>query len=101
MDSTNNDCFEQLLNQFVVMNQMWFSSDRARPRFRAWAARPNRQTLVQRAAALKGQHARILANFCSRRLRKFGPVERSAQPVLSLDILKSPLVAPDRKSLSA
>ena len=50
--------------------------------------------------ALKGQYARILAIFSSRRLRKFGPVGCSAQPVLNLDILKSPVVAPDRKSLS-
>ena len=30
-----NDSFEQLLNQFLPINQHWFSSDRARPRFRA------------------------------------------------------------------
>ena len=101
MDSTTNDGFEQLLNQFVPMNQQWFSSDRARPRFRVGAVRPKCQTSVQRAEALKGHYAQILANFRSRRLRKFGPVGRSAQPVLSLDILKSPVVAPDRKSLSA
>ena len=97
---TNNDSFEQLLNQFVPMNQRWFSSDRARPRFFAGAVRPKRQTSVQRVAALKGQYTRILANFRSRRLWKFGPVGRSAQPVLSLDTLKSPVVAPNRKSLS-
>ena len=99
MDFTNNDSFEQLLNQFVPVIQRWFSSDRARPRFRAGAAHPNRQTSAQRAMALKGQYARILANFRSRRLQKFGPLGRFLQPVLSLDILKSPVVAPDRKSL--
>ena len=82
------------------MNQRWFSSERARRSFRAGAVRPKRQTSVQHAEALRGQYAQILANFRSRRLRKFGPVGHSAQPVLSLDILKSPVVAPDRKSLS-
>ena len=35
--STNNtnDSFEQLLNQYLAVTQHWFSSDRARPRFRA------------------------------------------------------------------
>ena len=82
------------------MNQRWFSSDRARPKFRAGAVLPKRQTSVLRAAALKVQYAPILANCRSRRLWKFGPVGRSVQPVLSLDILQYPVVAPGRKSLS-
>ena len=65
MDSTNNDSFEKLRNQFVPMNQRWFSSDRARPSFRAGTVRPKRQTSVQRVAALKCHYARILANFRS------------------------------------
>ena len=92
MDSTDNDSFEQFLNQFVPVNQRWFSSDRARPGFRPGAVSPKRQTSAQLAVALKGQYARILAIFRSWRLRKFGPVGRSAQPVLSLDILKSRVV---------
>ena len=96
MGSAIIDSFEQLLNQFVPVNQQWFSSDRARPRFRAGAVRPKLRTSSQRGAALKGQYARILANFRSRRLRKFSPVGRAVQPVLSLDILKSPVVAPIR-----
>ena len=51
MDSTTNDSFEKLLNQFVPMNQRWFSSDRARPRFRVGAVRPKCQTSVRRAEA--------------------------------------------------
>ena len=39
MDTNANDSFEQLLNQFVPLNQHWFSSDRAWPRFRAGAVR--------------------------------------------------------------
>ena len=65
-----NDSFEQLLNQFIPINQHWFSSDRARPRFHAGAVRPKRSTTLQRGAALRGQYARILANFRSKRLRK-------------------------------
>ena len=58
-----NDSFEQLLNQFIPINEHWFSSDRARPRFRAGAVRPKRLTTVQRGAALRTQYAQILANF--------------------------------------
>ena len=45
-NNTNNanDSFEQLLNQFIPINQHWFSSDRARPRFRAGAVRRKRST---------------------------------------------------------
>ena len=48
--STNNtnDSFEQLLNQYLPVTQHWFSSDRARPRFRAGAVRPRRSSTVQR-----------------------------------------------------
>ena len=100
MNTTRDDSFEQLLNQFVLINQRWFSSDSARPRFRSRAVHPKRPTSTQLAEALKGQYVRILAIFRSWRLRKFGPVGRSSQQVLSLDIRKSPVVAPDRKSLS-
>ena len=100
MDTNANDSFEQLLIQFIPVNQQWFSSDRARPRFRAGAVRPRRPTSSQRAVALKGQYARILTNFRLRRLRKIGPVGRAVQSVHSLEILKSSVVAPDQKSLS-
>ena len=50
-----NDSFEQLLNQFIPINQHWFSSDRARPRFCTGAVRPKRSTTLQRGAALRGQ----------------------------------------------
>ena len=49
--------------------------------------------------ALKGQYARIFANFRSKRLRKTGTVGHTVQPVHSLEILKSSVVAPDQKSL--
>ena len=100
MDTIANDSFEPLLNQFIRVNQQWFSSDRAWLRFRAGAVRPRRPTSSQRATTLKGQYARILANFRSRRFRKIGPVGRAVQPVHSLQILKSSVVAPDQKSLS-
>ena len=100
-NTTNaNDSFEQLLNQFIPLNQHWFSSDRARPRFRAGAVRPKRSTTLQHGAALKGQYARILANFRSKRLRKLRSVNPHVQRVQSLEILKSSMVAPDQKSLN-
>ena len=95
-----NDSFEQLLNQFIPINQHWFSSDRARPRFRTGAVRPKRSTTLQRGAALMGQYARILANFRSKRLRKVKSVNRHVQSVQSLEILKSSVVAQDQKSLT-
>ena len=99
-NTTNaNDSFEQLLNQFIPINQHWFSSDRARPRFRAGAVRPKRSTTLQRGAALRGQYARILANFMSKRFRKVRSVNRHVQSVQSLEILKSSVVAQDQKSL--
>ena len=58
-----NDSFEQLLNQYLPVNQPWFSSDRARPRFRAGAVRPRRSSTLQRGVELRSQYARILANF--------------------------------------
>ena len=61
-----NDSFEQLLNQFLPINQHCFSSDRARPRFRAGTVRPKRSTTLQCGAELRGQYARILANFRSK-----------------------------------
>ena len=69
--STNNtnDSFEQLLNQYLPVTQHWFSSDRARPRFRAGAVRPRRSSTVQRGVELRSQYARILANFRSKRGR--------------------------------
>ena len=101
-NTTNgNDSFEQLLNQFIPINQHWFSSDRARPRFRAGAVRPKRSTILQRGAALRGQYARILANFRSKRLRKVRSVNRHVQSVQSLEILKSSVVAQDQKSLNS
>ena len=100
MDTNANDSFEQLLNQFSPVNQQWFSSDRARPRFRAGAVRPKRLTSTQRGVALKGQYAQVLANLRSKRLRKIGPVGRAVQPFHSLEILKSSVDAPDQKSLS-
>ena len=100
MGSAIIDSFEQLLNQIVPVNQQWFSSDRVRPRFRAGAVRPKRRTSSNCGVALKGQYARILKNLRSRRLRKFGPVGRTVQPVLSLNILKSSVFARDPKLLS-
>ena len=100
-NTTNaNDRFEQLVNQFIPLNQPWFLSDRARPRFCAGAVRPKRSTTSQRGAALRGQYARILANFRSKRLRKVRSVNRRVQPVQSLEILKSSVVAQDQKSLT-
>ena len=61
--NNSNDSFEQLLNQYLPINQHWFASDRARPRFRAGAVRPRRSTTLQRNGELRGQYARILANF--------------------------------------
>ena len=97
--STNNtnDSFEQLLNQYLPVTQHWFSSDRARPRFRAGAVRPRRSTTVQRGVELRSQYARIVANFRSKRGRI--PKQQS-QSVNSLEILKSPVVAADQKSLT-
>ena len=81
-NTTNaRDSFEQLLNHFIPLNQHWFSSDRARPRFRAGAVRPKMSTTLQRGAALKGQCARILANFRSKSHRKVRSVNRHVQPV--------------------
>ena len=95
-----NDSFEQLLNQFLPINQHWFSSDRARPRFCAGAVRPRRSTTLQRGAELRGQYAQILANFRSKRLRKTKLTNRQTQSVQSLEILKSSVVAQDQKSLT-
>ena len=97
--STNNtnDSFEQLLNQYLPVTQHWFSSDRARPRFRAGAIRPRRSSTVQRGVELRSQYARILANFRSKR----GKIpKQQSQSVNSLEILKSPVVAADQKSLT-
>ena len=95
-----SDSFEQLLNQYLPINQHWFASDRARPRFRAGAVRPRRSTTLQRGAELRGQYARILANFRSKRLRKPKLTNRQTQSVQSLQILKSSVVAQDQKSLT-
>ena len=95
-----NDSFEQLLNQYLPVTQPWFSSDRARPRFRAGAVRPRRSTTVQRGAELKSQYARILANFRTKRARKTTVSNRQSQSVHSLEILKTPVVAKDQKSLT-
>ena len=97
--STNNtnDSFEQLLNQYLPVTQHWFSSDRARPRFRAGAVRPRRSSTVQRGVELRSQYARILANFRAKRGRI--PKQQS-QSVNSLEILKSPVVAADQKLLT-
>ena len=95
-----NDRFEQLLNQFLPINQHWFSTDCARPRFRAGVVRPRRSTTLQRGAELRGQYARILANFRSKRLRKTKLMNRQTQSVQSLEILKSSVVAQDQKSLT-
>ena len=103
MDSnTNNanDSFEQLLNQYLPINQHWFSSDRARPRFRAGAFCPRRSTTLQFGAELRGQYARILANFRTKRARKTKLPNRQPQSVQSLEILKSAVVAQDQKSLT-
>ena len=95
-----NDSFEQLLNQFLPINQHWFSSDRARQRFRAGAVRPRRSTTLQCGAELRGQYARILTNFRSKKLRKTKLMNRQTQSVQSLEILKSSVVAQDQKSLT-
>ena len=103
MDSnTNNanDSFEQLLNQYLPINQHWFSSDKARPRFRAGAVRPRRSSTLQRGVELRSQYARILANFRTKRARKTTLTNRQPQSVQSLEILKSPVVAKDQKSLT-
>ena len=103
MDSnTNNtnDSFEQLLNQYLPINQHWFSSDRARPRFRAGVVRPRRSSTLQRGVELRSQYARILANFRTKRARKTTLTNRQPQSVQSLEILKSPVVAKDQKSLT-
>ena len=54
MDSTINDSFEQLLNQFVPVNQRWFSYDRARPSFHAEAFRPKRHTVISTCGGFQG-----------------------------------------------
>ena len=95
-----NDSFEQLLNQFIPIKQHWFWSARARPGFRAGTVRSKRSTTLQRGAALRGQYARILANFRSKRLKKVRSVNRHVQSVQSLEILKSSMVAQDQKSLT-
>ena len=95
-----NDSFEQPLNQYLPINQHWFASDRARPRFRAGAVRPRRSTALQCGAELRGQYARILANFRSKRLRRTKLINRQTQSVQSLQILKSSVVAQDQKSLT-
>ena len=104
MDSnTNNanDSFEQLLNQYLPINQhWWFSSDRVRPRFRAGAVRPRRSTTLQRGAELRGQYDHILANFRTKRARKTKLTNHQPQSVQSLEILKSPVIAQDQKSLN-
>ena len=93
-----NDSYEQLLNQFLPINQHWFSSDRARPRFRAGAVRPRRSTTLQRGAELRGQYAQILANFRSKRKTKV--MNHQTQSVQILEILKSSVVAQDQNSLT-
>ena len=95
-----NDSFEQLLNQYLPVNQPWFSSDRARPRFRAGAVRPRRSTTLQRGVELRSQYARILANFRTKRAKKTTVTNCQSQSVHSLEILKSPVVAKDQKSLT-
>ena len=94
------DSFEQLLNQYLPVNQPWFSSDRARPRFRAGAVRPRRLSTLQRGVKLRSQYARILANFRTKRARKTTVTNRQSQSVHSSEILKSPVVAKDQKSLT-
>ena len=98
--NNTNDSFEQLLNQYIPVNQHWFSSDRARPRFRAGAVRPRRSSTLQRGVELRSQYARILANFRTKRARKTTLTNRQPQSVHSLEILKSPVVAKDQKSLT-
>ena len=98
--NNTNDSFEQLLNQYLPVNKHWFSSDRARPRFRAGAVRPRRSSTLQRGVELRSQYARILANFRSKRARKTILTNRQSQSVHSLEILKSPVVAKDQKSLT-
>ena len=95
-----NDSFEQLLNQYLPVTQHWFSSDRARPRFRAGAVRPRRSSTVQRGMELRNQYARILANFRSKRGRTPVISKQQSQSVNSLEILKSPVVTKDQKSLT-
>ena len=98
--NNTNDNFEQLLNQYLPVNQHWFSSDRARPRFRAGAVRPRGSSTLQRGVELRSQYARILANFRIKRARKTTLTNRQPQSVHSLEILKSPVVAKDQKSLT-
>ena len=98
--TNTNDSFEQLLNQYLPVNQHWFSSDRARPRFRAGAVRPRRLSTLQRGVELRSQYARILANFRTKRARKTTLTNRQPQSVHSLENLKSPVVAKDQKSLT-
>ena len=98
--NNTNDSFEQLSNQYLPVNQPWFSSDRARPRFRAGAVRPRRSSTLQRGVELRSQYARILANFRTKRARKTTLTNRQSQSVHSLEILKSPVVAKDQKSLT-
>ena len=98
--NNTNDCFEQLLNQYLPVHQHCFSSDRARPRFRAGAVRPRRSSTVQRGVELKSQYARILANFRTKRARKTTITKQQNQSVHSLEILKAPVVAKDQKSIT-
>ena len=98
--NNSNDSFEQLLNQYLPINQHWFASGRAQPRFRAGAVGPRRSTTLQRNAELRGQYARILANFRSKKLRKPKLTNCQTQSVQSLQILKSSVVAQDQKSLT-
>ena len=98
--NNTNDSFEQLLNQYPPVHQHWFSSDRARPRFRAGAVRPIWSSTVQRGVELKNQFARILANFRSKRAKKTTIAKQHSQSVQSLEILKAPVVAKDQKSIT-
>ena len=98
--NNTNDSFEQLLNQYLPVHQHWFSSDRARPRFRAGAVRPRRSSTVQRGVELRSQYARILANFGTKRARRTTITQQQNQSVHSLEILKAPVVAKDQKSIT-
>ena len=100
--STNNtnDSLEQLLNQYLPVHQHWFSSDRARPRFRAGAVRPRRSSTVQGGVELRSQYTRILANFRTKRARKTTITKHQIQSAHSLEILKAPVVAKDQKSIT-